>query len=487
MNTLGKNNSKIKVETLFLIFAVVFGVLTAFIQPTFSTPDEYTHFKHAYSIFYKNTDKAFAEIDKQIALLPNEPTQKDKDKAIEEGIAWPISESALQRSYQTGQVVRKVFIQTLSVNKEMTINMSFKKLQWLPQALGIVLGMFIHPSIGVIVLVGRLFNLAVYIAVLYFAIKKARLGKWMMAAVALLPMSIQQAASLSYDVLYYVAIFVAFSLMTNLWKRKERLDWKWGIYILLTIMLLLVPKSSVLALGLFFITLPTALFGKNKFTKLLDYFWKLCEKHKGITVLVGIILFLVYMVYAFRNYGGALRGLQVLFNTFFRPDLYTNLDSLLVSGMIGNFGQMTYRFPAWLVAINFIFLFILLLREPEEKLKTRIAASGGLIYLSVIIMTAIIMLQRWTKNSLGLPNALVSLGNQGRYYTPFLITLIPLGINAKKYLTINAKESIVRVIFDFMIIFNLVYFLFLTILYYYTPDLGANLLPHLSQWLRGLL
>ena len=477
---------KMKIETIFLIFSVFFGVLTAIIQPVFSAPDEYVHFKHAYSIFYKNTDEVFNEIDSQIALLPNQPTQKEETAARESGLAAPIPESSLQRSYQNGQVLNKVFIETISNKKEMTLKLSFKDIKWLPQALGIMVGEIIHPSIGIIVLFGRLFNLSVYITAIYFSIKKAKLGGRIMAAVALLPMSIQQASSLSYDVLYYVAIFVSFSLITNLWKRETKLDLKWLLYLLLTCVLLFIPKHSVLTLGLFFITLPTALFGDNIFTKKIDMFWKLCSKYKNCTFIVGILLFLMYMVYEFRFYGGAFRGLQVLFNTFFRPDLYTNLDDVLVSGIIGNFGQMTYRFPAWLVVLNFIFLFILLLSEPEEKINTRVAVSGVLIYLSVLIMTAVIMFQSWTKNTLNLPNALVSLGNQGRYYTPFLIVLVPLGIKMRNYLSINAKETTIRAMFNYLVIFNLTYFLVLTILYYYTSDLGANFLPNISHWFRGL-
>lgn len=481
-----KKLPKLKIETLFLVLAILFGVLTSVIQPIFSAPDEYTHFKYAYSIFDSNPKRVFSEIDRQISLLPNQPSQSEEKLATESATALPAPESKLQRGYQTGDFLKQTFSKKLSVEKNLRMKISFGDIKWLPQAIGMLIGRIIHPSVGVIVLAGRLFNLFVYIVAIYFAIKKAKMGQWTMAAVALLPMSIQQAASLSYDVLYYVAIFVAFSLLTNFWVRKNPLDWKGYVYTLLTIVLLLIPKEGGLALGLFFITAPTILFGKNNFTKLLDSFWKGCAKHKKLTALAIIFIFLAYILYEFKNYGGAFRGLQVLFNTFFRSDLYTDLDNLLVTGMIGNFGQLTYRLPAWLVVLNFIFLFILLLAENKQKIETRTAVAGLLIFLAVPVMIAVGMFKGWTRNTLNLPQAMVSLGGQGRYYTPFLITLIPFGIYMKKYLNIVTKETTIRAMFKGMMLFNLVYFLILTILYYYTKDLGVNLLPELSQHLRGL-
>lgn len=56
----GLKNKKIKVEKLFLIFAIIFGVTMTVAQPVFSVPDENTHFINAYSVFHNDSkDESF--------------------------------------------------------------------------------------------------------------------------------------------------------------------------------------------------------------------------------------------------------------------------------------------------------------------------------------------------------------------------------------------------------------------------------------------
>ncbi|WP_270251735.1 DUF2142 domain-containing protein [Lactococcus garvieae] len=482
MDTIKLPNKKYKIETLFLSLALVFGLLTVFVQPIFAAPDEFTHFKHAYSIFHDDTDGLFAEVGRLTVPIPYEGPALN-----ENALNSPDSSFVFESAYKDGSFLQKYFVDQVPSQGYLGLNLSFSNLQWLPQAIGILIGSWLHASFGVMIILGRLLNFLVYLFAIYFAIKKAKFGKWLMAAVALLPISIQQAASLSYDVLYYVSVFVCFSLMTNLWTRKEQLTSRHYLYLGLTALLLFIPKSAVLALGVYFVTLPTRLFGQNKLTKIIDNFWTFWAKHKKLALLAILIFFYALFVYEFRQAGGAIRGFQIMFNTFFRPDFYNNMDSILVSGMIGNFGQMTYRLPAWLVVINFVFLFLLGIKEKEVKLDRRVAVTSGISFALVIVMTAISMYMSWTLNHLNIAGALISLGNQGRYYTPFLIVLVPIALQLKKYLKFEMSEDVTKKLFVFIGGLNLLYFIVLTVMFYYMPDRGANFLPNLLLWLKGLV
>lgn len=483
MNTVNKlSNGKYKVENIFLTIALIFGLITVFIQPIFSAPDEFVHFKRAYTIFHDDTDKLFEEVDKLTTLIPYEGPELN-----ENALNSPEASFAFESAYKDGSFIQKYFKEEVSDKGSLAFNMDFNQLSWFPQALGILIGSLIHPSFGVMIIAGRLVNLLVYILAIYFAIKKAKFGKWVMAAVALLPISVQQAASLSYDVVYYIAIFLCFSLMSNLWTRKEKMGYKWYFYLFFTALLLFIPKEAVLVLGLYFLTLPMHLFGDNKLTQLIDKFWNFWSRHKKMALLVILVLFYVLFVYEFRQAGGALRGAQIMFNTFFRPDFYNNMDSILVTGMIGNFGQMTYRLPGWLVVINFIFLFLLGMTEKEVKLDRRVAVSSVIAYTLVVLMTAIAMFMSWTLNHLQIAGALISLGNQGRYYTPFLIILVPIMLTLKKWVKVEIAEVFKRRVFKLLTIFNLSFFIVLTILFYYTADRGANFLPNLIIWAKNLI
>ncbi|WP_270745153.1 DUF2142 domain-containing protein [Lactococcus petauri] len=477
MNTVNKlSNGKYKVENIFLTIALIFGLITVFVQPIFSAPDEFVHFKHAYSTFHNDTDKLFEEVDKLTASIPYEGPELN-----ENALNSPEASFAFESAYKDGSFIQKYFKDKVTSTGTLGWNLNFSRLVWLPQALGILIGSFVHSSFGVMIIAGRLLNLLVYILAIYFAIKKAKIGQWVMAAIALLPISIQQAASLSYDVLYYVAIFACFSLMSNLWTRKEKIGYKWYLYLFFTALLLFIPKKAALVLGIYFLTLPMRLFGDNKLTRLIDKFWNFWARHKKIALLAILVLFYALFVYEFRQAGGALRGVQIMFNTFFRPDFYDNMDSVLVTGMIGNFGQMTYRLPGWLVVINFIFLFLLGMTEKEVKLDVRVTMASVVGYFLVVLMTATTMFFGWTLNKLNIAGSLISLGNQGRYYTPFLLLFIPVGLYLKKYVKINMTENSKIKMFNIILGLNLVYFILLTILFYYTPDRGANFLLNILQ------
>jgi uncharacterized membrane protein len=464
MKQLRKSNTP-HIEKLFLKLIIIFGLLALFIQPIFNTPDEQTHFYQANTIFFRQS------------VLSNNKNLDWKDSID---------------IYRSGEFLQKYYIQKVEFTKEsrqFTLNLSFSKLKWLPQALGMLLGILIHPSFGVIILLGRLFNLLIYIGGIYLAIKKAKFGKLPMTMVALLPISVQQATSLSYDVLFFVSIFACFSLLTNLWTRKEKLTPKWYLYIFLTILLLFIPKPSSLILGLYFVTLPTSLLGQNKIAHYLEKFWQFCTKFKGFVGLFIIAATIAFIGISFRHYGGTARGIQTLYNTFFRPEINNTLDNIMTTGIIGSFGTMIYWLPEWLVIINFLLYFTILLNERNEEVKfdKRVIVSSWIIYILNMLIVAVFMFVSWTVHSLNSPTSTVSFGSQGRYYTPFLLVFIPIAIYASKYIKFSINQAFLLKIFKIVIVSNMVLYLSSTLFVYYTQTNALNLLPHIVQWIRRII
>ncbi|CEN29388.1 MAG: DUF2142 domain-containing protein [Lactococcus sp.] len=454
------DNRQNRVSKVFLILITIFGSITLFVQPLFSAPDEGTHFGIAYSIFHDGkTNNEF----KQYRL--------------------PVDVA----SYRDGSFFSKYIVEKGDFKENrLALNLGLRKIQYLPQAVGMLIGEMIYPSYGVIMFFGRLLNLILYIVGMYFAIKKAKIAQWVMAIVALFPISIQQAASLSYDPFFFVAIFLAFSLITNLSIKKEPLTVKWYAYIVGSVMMLFLAKSSALAMGLYFMTLPMVLFGNNYFTQIIDKIWKLCDKYKKTVIMLGILVFLLFLKYEFRNYGGLLKGSQILLNTFTRPDIQQSLDPVLTSGVIGNFGWLNYRLPEWLVIIDFIFLTIMAISEKHVEVEKRMVVTGGIVYFLNIVLVSLIMYFEWTIVTLKLVGSLTVEGNQGRYYTPFLICLAPIGLVLQKYIKIEISESNKKIMYIGFSVFNFIYFIVLTLLYYYTSDAGINFLPRIGNLIKGI-
>lgn len=70
---------------------------------------------------------------------------------------------------------------------------------YIPSAIGIVLGRGLGLSYTGVFNMGRFFNLAMYVTLIYLAIKKIKYGKVLVAAIGLIPTTIFMAANYSYD------------------------------------------------------------------------------------------------------------------------------------------------------------------------------------------------------------------------------------------------------------------------------------------------
>lgn len=71
------------------------------------------------------------------------------------------------------------------------------------------------------IIIGRLFNLAAYILLVWLAIKIARQGKWVYTVAGLFPMAIHQAASLSSDAVNIGLVFIVIAAIQSLFSRKS--------------------------------------------------------------------------------------------------------------------------------------------------------------------------------------------------------------------------------------------------------------------------
>lgn len=240
-----QKNVIVSVEKIFAVLVVIFTSITFIIQPVFSVPDEGAHFTNAYSVFHDDPkNENFNAYRRQYS-----------------------NNIDMYRNY----TFMEIYTKKEAYNQDqLAVNLSLRRVQYLPQAVGMLLGQFIYTSAGIVLSFGRLFNLVFYIVGIYFAIKKAKFGKWMMAAVALLPMSIQQAVSISYDVFFFVTLFLTFSLVTNLVTRQERLKWRDHLPIILIISLLFLAKQSSLVMLLYFFALPVSLIRPNFFIHAID-------------------------------------------------------------------------------------------------------------------------------------------------------------------------------------------------------------------------
>ncbi len=189
-------------EWVYLALALAFGGAFVVLTPPFQVPDEEAHFRRAFQLSEghvfarKEGDvtgdylpRAIEALWDRFVRLRARPEQKTTAAAIREAGAVALEPS--ERAF--------VGFSNTAIHPPLT---------YLPQAAGIALARLFSPSALVAFYAGRLFNLVAAACVTCFAIRRTPAGKWALAALALTPMSLSLAASLSSDALTNALAFL---------------------------------------------------------------------------------------------------------------------------------------------------------------------------------------------------------------------------------------------------------------------------------------
>ncbi|HFI0749873.1 TPA: DUF2142 domain-containing protein, partial [Streptococcus suis] len=217
-----------KIEKVFLYLAIFMIGISVFFMPATEVPDEVKHADTAWHILYPDSDNILDWEAKNDII--NNPQPADAD------VNWSLFKQFFIDKIDTSQISTR-------------LNFDIKSISYLPQFIGMYIGKTIYPSLGIILTFGRLINAAVYIIAIFYFIKFIRSGKEVLLFVSLLPMMIQQAGSLSYDVLNYVAIAGFFTFIINLLNRRTIGMKHFILLLLLTILLVAVKLNNIFLLA----------------------------------------------------------------------------------------------------------------------------------------------------------------------------------------------------------------------------------------------
>ena len=193
-----------------------------FLFPINRVPDEMNHARMTWETFHKPTENSFKWMDE----IPS--NDKVKPKEYKQLLA------------------RKIEMK----NEPFKVGISLKTISFLPQLIGMTIGSWISPSVGMIIYMGRIFNALAYILGLYFLIRYFKYGKTALMFISLLPIMVQQASSLSYDVMNYLEVMLAIGFITNLAYSKRFTNRNFVQVIGLAILLLATKPNNILLLGL---------------------------------------------------------------------------------------------------------------------------------------------------------------------------------------------------------------------------------------------
>lgn len=410
---------------VFVITASIVGVVSAIIFPPFQVPDEHTHFFRAYQI-------STGEITSRVV--------EGKDIG---GFVEPIPES---KNYYQSSLSGRVFA-------SFPTTASYSPIGYIPQSIGIGLARTLQLPFGYLILFGRVLNLFTFICLISLAIYFAPSKKWVYVVLALFPIVVQQAASLSIDTIVIGTSFLLIAYTHKLFCEKGAISLKDFIIISGTLTIIALTKYNGLILMLPILLLPKAKFEtlKTRFMFTIGVvgipmmalaIWQLLIYYLGYSTVD------VYKLIGLNNVSQIgqikyvlarpLSFIKVMVRSYIieNPNNSATSDFYVVSAH-SYFSTFTYRLPLSSVILGYLTLLMAFIKGGlyEKKVKSLVYIDT-MIFLFSIIFIGLILYMVWT------PVGYLRIeGVQGRYFIPFVPLLIPLFTYLNRWVRLETKRE----------------------------------------------
>lgn len=191
-----------KIEIFFIVSTLVLGIVYDFMIPVMSAPDESMHLNFAYELSERMlgwdtqddwTTKVFTEEETQAGLFKDGIVHEYYNRYFFSLLGHT---DAIKTDEAAAHDASTVLVVT---DSGYAYNTEVPKLCYLPSALGLSLGRVLGLGAVRTLLLGRLFNLAVFLILGYLAVECMPFKKELLVAITMLPMTIQEVNSFSCD------------------------------------------------------------------------------------------------------------------------------------------------------------------------------------------------------------------------------------------------------------------------------------------------
>lgn len=405
----------------FWLLALVWGLLYMIVFPPLSSPDENSHYAQA----YYNANIVLSSSENVSRSDGDYPGMRLTDLEVTKYYTRPGVEE-YQKLFSGSALFVSGDQQNVFGISDRAEALGGVFWAYLPQTVAIIIGRLIHLGGLWTFYLARLFNFATYLTLLWFALKWIPFGKNTLGVIALLPMTLNLVASLSYDAVILGLAFFFTAKVLQLAYQAERVT-RCDMAILTASMALLAPIKVIYVLMAFLCFLiPQQKFKSPKSFKLSAFV--MAGVVALIFLLVNIPRLLPYLNESnlTLEYAGGvecytlaeliknpIRTVYILFNTIrvYGGEHFTR--------MFGEWlGWLEIRIP--LLAIIPCILMLALTTavtpyEPNVRIEKKNRVIGILVITGVILLAIFSMLAAWTP-----AGSSVAEGVQGRYYLPIL-------------------------------------------------------------------
>lgn len=431
----------ISLHKAFLVFTIVYGMIFFFVIPPSQAPDEPVHLYRAYEISTGN----------MISIKENNRIGNHLPKSLLD-MLLEIDHNKIAMKPE-GKVnydkFKKAFSIKLNPNDTSFYDFGgasvYVPIQYIPQSFGLLIARIFNTSALSAFYLAKFFNFITWIVLVYYSIKIIPYGKEIMFTIALMPITMQQAVSISPDVMIIALsfLFIAHCLKYN--KSPETFGKRQKIFISILGISIAVIKIVYLPIILLLLILP-----KEKFKSKINYYAYLI-----LSIIISIGLTGAWMMYVNSHFtlsSAPFPGVNtteqikfaitnpIRYSFIVRNTLVRNLNFYIESG-VGIIGWIDTHLP-YSVILSYLITLVLLAFFSET-----VKDSSKRVLFSIICFFAVILIfsslyAGWTP----VAHPYID-GVQGRYLIPILPLLMLCGPNIET--NIN-KSNMNKYLFSFL-------------------------------------
>ena len=415
-------------EVAFVVAALGMGIAYIAVMPVQKNAwDECIHFSNA----YRATPESNIGISDIIAVYSddtkvwplNPPTSMEEYEELD---AYLDANATYDKSQDGAQTVRYLQFKPTNIG-------------YLASGLGLAIGRLFKLPFSDLYRLGKLFNLILYIAVVYFAIKRAVIGKRIMLVIALMPTLMMTAVSYSRDATLNAFALLGMSYILSVFAEEDgQISWKDYLVFAISIYIVSAIKAIYAPLLLLILLIPKERF-KDKKTRYIMKFGVLVIALLLVATFVLPVLLSTTAGGGSGEIAGDSRGgntsvtkqLQFIFANIFTYakmlllSIQKNiLDYTMGAGALGEVGHWG-PIPStnWLL----LTMAVVVMTDRNQK-NLKLIYKVAIVGLSFVIACFVWTSMYLSFTEVGSP---VIAGVQGRYFVPLVYPLM-LVLNSGK-------------------------------------------------------
>ena len=410
------SNVSYKIETVYIICMLIWGIAYLLVMPAFSAPDELAHFVTAYRIS-NNIIGGVDDTDEDYVMCREVDALKREMTHVTTLETYRYIKNELFSDGDDGNYA--------IYSKETKVLKHTPLVSHLPQAIGITVSRLLHLSDVALYFVGQTCSFLVYLILVYFAIRIIPVGKQILFALSSMPMMLHIITSFSYDSVICGLSFLLIAYIIKLIYNDNSITVNDCVKVYVISMLLAPCKMVYCFISLLLFLIPTSKFNKKN----LSYLFKFG------TVLSSVIFAFAYNVSEVSNTSSGTKIIEwadaegftisMLLNNIpytikiYLRTIHDMLGKYLNTMIGGSLGWLLVDMPLEVIALAIILLVIALREHRKKRMKTIHKIVYVVVFFMICALILTSLLLGWTPHY-----SFTILGVQGRYFLPVLPLLM---------------------------------------------------------------